>query len=119
MESSTETNGKNGQYYLPTYGFKYPTPPGSAEEAEPPRLFRPVQYYSQNSNSQNSGEETTDEEVEEEELDMAAGGSEDSAYSSQSDPSEMNGVEVKLHKRTLWRAFMNIGNEMIVTKPGR
>ena len=120
MENSQESNGKestskNGQYYLPTYGFKYPTALGSAEESEPPRLFRPVQYH--------SGEGSSDEEEEEEELDVGAGGSEDSAYSSQSDPTEMNGemngVEVKLHKRTLWRAFMNIGNEMIVTKPGR
>ncbi len=112
METSTskESKSKNGQYYLPTYGFKYPTPLGSAEEFEPPRLFRPVEYYS------------GDDSSEEGELDVAllgSGGSEDSAYSSQSDPAEMSGVEVKLHKRTLWRAFMDIGNEMIVTKPGR
>lgn len=28
-------------------------------------------------------------------------------------------IEAKLHSETLWRRFLYIGNEMIVTKPGR
>ena len=104
METKKASNIKNGRYYLQTYGFRYPTPVGCKKEYEPLRLFRPVEYY--------NGDESSDEE-----LDAPQPGSGDSAYSSQSDPSGR--IEVKLHKRSLWKAFMNIGNEMIVTKPGR
>ena len=114
MDNSNEpssSNSENDQYYLPTYGFKYPTPLGSSEDSEPPSLFRPINFY-------NSREDQSDEE-DMEIAHLGGGESEDSAYSSQSDPTDSNTVEVKLHKRSLWNAFMTAGNEMIVTKPGR
>lgn len=43
----------------------------------------------------------------------------DSAYSSQSDAASASKIQVKLHKKSLWKGFMSIGNEMVVTKPGR
>ncbi len=112
-----DSTDKNGQYCQPTYGYNYPTGLDSAEESESTRFFRPIRFY-------NSTEELSEEE---EDMDTAVSGSgagggepEDATSSSaQLDPISGGGVEVKLHNRSLWKAFMDIGNEMIVTKPGR
>ena len=124
-----DSTDKDGQYCLPTYGIQYPEPLEGAEEPESSRFFRPIRFYNSNSTEEELSEE-------EEEMDAAvsgsgaggepagelAGESEDAASSSsssQSDPISVGGVEVKLHNRSLWQAFMDLGNEMIVTKPGR
>lgn len=98
------------KYMLPTYGIPYPEASLSSKDSSPgSKLFRPVQFYS-------TGE--SEEEEEEDPVNNRSGShvSVDSAYSSQSDAAK---IEVKLHKKNLWKGFMNIGNEMIVTKPGR
>ena len=98
------------QYMLPTYGVPYPDnyTPVPVQNGSGQKLFRPVQFYS-----------TGESEEEDTETTVTRSGSHvsvDSAYSSQSDVAK---IEVKLHKKNLWKGFMSIGNEMIVTKPGR
>lgn len=97
------------KYMLPTYGVGYPGPcPSSLVDGSSNKLFRPVQFYSNG--------ESEDEDAEATVTRSGSHVSVDSAYSSQSDAAK---IEVKLHKKSLWKGFMNIGNEMIVTKPGR
>lgn len=123
---------KHQKFYLPNYSTY------SREEAKESiltgSLFRPIP-------AQGAGESEEDDDS------FTTGSSShvsvDSAYSSDAakkssgsvaapSTSEENGgsvqpsklgcrrkIQAKLHCKTLWRTFLNIGNEMIVTKPGR
>lgn len=104
-----------GKLWLPTYGFKHPA--AIAEKGMSSsssfKFFRPVEF---NSNGESEDEESAATR-------SSSNASLDSAYSSQSDlvmnPLFEVKIEAKLHKKSLWKGFMNLGNEMIVTKPGR
>lgn len=108
--ASSESTAKP-KYWLPTYGFTYPGKKGAAYSN---RFFKPVEFH-------NNGESEEDEESMV--THTSSHVSVDSAYSSQSDvvktKAACNKIDAKLHRRNLWKAFANIGNEMIVTKPGR
>lgn len=130
---------KHQKFYLPTYSSY------SREEAKESilagSLFRPItihDYGNSDDDAYDNGSATR----------SSSYVSVDSAYSSQSDAARKNSplvaapsnrtedgnsaqssrlrqsvlprkIQAKLHCKMLWRTFLNIGNEMIVTKPGR
>lgn len=94
------------------------------KEEHTPQLFRPIKFESRSPSPatpediESSGFKNTAENGSDSSSDSAM----DSAYSSdnlqppQGEPGQITAV---LQNRRLWKDFRKIGNEMIVTKPGR
>lgn len=96
------------EYWLPTYGIDYPTVVRGKNTVISSKLFRPVEYQS------------TQRLLDDVRAELSRGVGKRSSQHEQDEISQPI-VEMKavIQNKALWKSFMRIGNEMIVTKPGR
>ena len=99
------------EYWLPTYGLEYPATEGGSKGALPSQLFRPVEY-------QSTQKLLSDIRAERSKGDGRRVLQQDKADSIEL-PLKVLEVKASIQNKTLWKSFVKLGNEMIVTKPGR
>ena len=99
------------EYWLPTYGLEYPATEGGSKGALPSQLFRPVEY-------QSTQKLLSDIRAERSKGDGRRVLQQDKADSNEV-PLKVLEVKASIQNKTLWKSFVKLGNEMIVTKPGR
>ncbi len=111
------------EYWLPTYGVEYPATKGVSKGALSSQLFRPVEYQTTQKLLDIRAERIKTEgrrepgAQQEEEADKQGGPS----CSAHAVPVPLHWMEIRItvQNKHLWNSFSKIGNEMIVTKPGR
>jgi hypothetical protein len=132
VETSIQPNvgysGKTARNTCNTYLMSKEQSTASVPTASAKQLFRPIKFESSPPTPatpegiESSGSKSTMENGSESGSDYAL----DSAYSSDNpqlplveNGQHLNRITAVLQNRTLWKDFRKIGNEMIVTKPGR
>lgn len=108
-------------YCIPTYGVAYLS---QSQSKKPPslmdnHLYKTVEFYKSNGKDNNNGNSSEDSSSCSCSDPVPCSNNNDSSSCSTSRQLKPEKIEVKVHKRSLWKTFMKIGNEMIVTKPGR
>lgn len=131
MEHQAGTSLTPGIYILEKASLPPASQPAIACKEEPtpipPQLFRPINFESTPPTTpeglESNGSKSTLGNGSESGSDCAM----DSAYSSDATKSDENSqlqlarkkISASLQNKCLWRSFKRLGNEMIVTKPGR
>ena len=114
------------EYWLPTYGVDYPGTEGGSHGVQSSQLFRPVEYQSTQKllsdiRAERSKAESHKKFEQQQQEELGGASSSSAMMIDNLVPPLVRPASVKAvaQKRELWEDFLEIGNEMIVTRLGR